>query len=149
MGALTDRFFAYALDFEKTFVDDDWSRVEPYFEPDAVYEVKNTSFDCRLEGVAAILRGMKKSIDGLDRRCASRTIEGTDGPTEEGDTVSVGWSATYTKEGAPPFVLRGRSKARYRGQRIAHLVDEYPDGMDEEATEWIRRYAPDLSASYV
>jgi hypothetical protein len=146
---LTDRFFAYALDFERTFVDDDWSRIEPYFEPDAVYEVRNASFSCRLEGVPAILRGMKKSLDGFDRQCASRTIAGVDGPTEDGDTVKVGWTATYTKEGAPPFVLRGRSTARYRGQRIAHLVDEYPDGMDEEAQDWIRRYLPGANAAYV
>lgn len=146
---LADRFFAYALDFEKTFVDDDWSRVEPYFEPDAVYEVRNTSLGCRIEGVQAILRGMKKSLDGFDRRCASRTIEGTDGPTEDGDTVTLAWSVTYTKEGAPPFVLRGRSMAKYRGLRIAYLVDEYPDGMDEEAADWLGRYLPGASPAYV
>ena len=58
MAAMT-QFFEYAQDFEKTFVDDDWSRLERYFEPDAVYEVRNVPFGCRLEGRAAIFRGIK------------------------------------------------------------------------------------------
>ena len=33
-------FAAYAADFEKTFKDDDWSRLERYFAPDATYQVK-------------------------------------------------------------------------------------------------------------
>jgi hypothetical protein len=143
MGAL-ERFFEYAQDFEKTYDDDDWSRLERYFAPDAVYEVRNASFGCRLEGPQAILRGLKRSLDGFDRRLVKRTI-GIDGvPTEQGDTASLGWTATYTAPGAPPFVLRGRSTARYRGDLIVELVDAYPDGMDEEATAWARRYAPDL-----
>src|SRR6185369_3077312 len=38
MGPM-NRFFEYAQDFEKTYVDDDWSRLARYFHPDAVYEV--------------------------------------------------------------------------------------------------------------
>lgn len=49
MGSATDRFIAYALDFEQTYDDDDWSRLEHHFAPDAVYEVRNTAFGCRLE----------------------------------------------------------------------------------------------------
>jgi hypothetical protein len=37
MCDLTQRFEAYAADFELTFVDDDWSRLEQYFTDDAVY----------------------------------------------------------------------------------------------------------------
>ncbi len=33
------RFAAYAADFEKTYQDDDWKRLEGYFAEDAVYEV--------------------------------------------------------------------------------------------------------------
>ena len=143
------QFFEYAQDFEKTFVDDDWSRLERYFEPDAVYEVRNVRFGCRLEGPAAIFRGIKKSLDGFDRRFAERRPEITDPPAEAGDTVSVGWAVTYVKEGAPPFRLRGRSTAHFRGERIAHLIDEYPDGMAAEAETWLGAHAPDFSAAYV
>jgi hypothetical protein len=147
MGPL-ESFLAYAQDFETTYDDDDWSRLERHFAPDAVYEVRNIAFACRLEGVPAILRGLKKSLDGFDRRLAKRTIGVADGPAVEGDTIAIGWTATYGAPGAPPFVLRGRSTARYRDGVIVELIDEYPDGMDADAAAWIGRYAPGLDASY-
>ena len=149
MGPTTLRFFAYAQDFEQTFLDDDWSRLAQYFQPDAVYEVRNVPFGCRIEGPEAIFRGIKKSLDNFDRRFAERRPEITDPPADAGDSVSVGWAVTYVKPGAPAFVLRGRSTARFRGDRIVHLVDEYPDGMADEAASWSRVHAPDLEASYV
>lgn len=149
MGPTTTRFFAYAQDFEQTFADDDWSRLAQYFEPDAVYEVRNVPFACRIEGRDAIFRGIKKSLDNFDRRFAARRPEITDPPTETGDAVSVGWLVTYEQPGAPPFRLRGRSTARFRGERIVHLVDEYPAGMADEAASWSRAHAPDLNAAYV
>src|SRR5690349_21367083 len=52
------RFMAYAADFEKTLVDDDWSRLRQYFADDAVYEVKAESFGCKLSGPDAIFKGI-------------------------------------------------------------------------------------------
>lgn len=141
-------FFEYAQEFEKTYDDDDWSRLERFFAPDATYEVRNTAFACKLQGVQAILRGLKKSLDGFDRRMPKRELGVTDGPTESGETITVGWTATYSPPGVPPFVLRGRSTARYRNGVIADLVDEYPDGMDAESSAWVRAHAPGLSAAY-
>lgn len=149
MGSATDRFIAYALDFEQTYDDDDWSRLEHHFAPDAVYEVRNTAFGCRIEGAPAILRGLKKSLDGFDRRLPKRVIDLVDGPTEDGEVVRVGWTATYTVPGAPSFVLRGRSIARVRDGVIVELADEYPPGLDAEAGTWIAAHAPGADASYV
>src|SRR5688572_7105692 len=75
MEPTTNRFFAYAQAFEQTFADDDWSRLAQYFEPDAVYEVRNVPFACRIEGRDAIFRGIKKSLDNFDRRFADRRLE--------------------------------------------------------------------------
>ena len=149
MGPTTLRFFAYAQDFEQTFLDDDWSRLAQYIQPDAVYEVRNVPFGCRIEGPEAIFRGIKKSLDNFDRRFAERRPEITDPPAEAGDSVSVGWAVTYRKPGAPPFRLRGRSTARYRGELIAHLIDEYPDGVAAEAAAWLGAHAPSFDAAYV
>jgi hypothetical protein len=33
------RFLEYAAAFEQTFVDDDWTQLEPYFTADAIYVV--------------------------------------------------------------------------------------------------------------
>lgn len=148
MGAM-ESFFAYAMAFEETYDDDDWTRLERFFAPDAVYEVRGGALACRLVGPQAILRGLKKSLDGFDRRLGKRTLDVVDGPHEEGDAVSVGWTATYAKAGAPPFVLRGRSTARSRGGVIVELVDEYPAGMDAETGAWLAAHAPDLNPAYV
>lgn len=147
MSAL-QRFFAYAMAFEQTYDDDDWSRVEPFFAPDAVYEVRNSVLGCRLEGRAAILAGLRKSLDGFDRRLGKRKLDVTDGPHEQGDSVSIGWTGTYEVPGAPRLVLRGRSTARYRDGLICELIDEYPAGMDAEAGAWIDRHLPGASAAY-
>lgn len=148
MGAMT-RFFEYAQDFEKTYLDDDWSRLERHLAPDAVYEVRNGPFACRIQGRDAIFRGIKKSLDGFDRRFPERKPEITSPPLEDGERVSVGWLVTYVKPGAPPFLLRGRSEARVADDRIVELVDSYPDDIGPAATAWVREYAPDFDASYV
>jgi len=149
LGRPTDLFLAYAQDFEQTYDDDDWSRIERHFAPDAVYEVRNAAFGCRLGGVQAILAGLRRSLDGFDRRLPKRALALTDGPNETPDTVSFGWTATYAAAGAPAFVLRGRSTARFRGDVIVELADEYPDGMDAEAAAWLAAHAPTLNPSYV
>lgn len=148
----TERFLAFAMDFELTYDDDDWTRLERHFAKDAVYEVRNTAFACRLEGVPAILRGLKKSLDGFDRRLAKRTLDVVSGPKEDGDVVEVGWAATYLAPDAPtapPYVLRGRSIARLRDGVIAELADVYPDGTDAAAGAWLAVHRPDANPAYV
>jgi hypothetical protein len=145
----TARFIEYAQAFEETFDDDDWSRLERFFAPGATYDVRNVSFGCHLVGRDAIFRGMKRSLDGFDRQLPKRAIAVTEPPSEDGERMTVGWSATYEKPGTPPFVLRGRSTVRYHDGVIAELVDEYPDGMDQEARDWLQKHAPGLDASYV
>ena len=61
-------FMKYAADFEKTLADDDWTRLRQYFAADAVYEVKSDGFPCKLTGPDAIFKGIKKSLDGFDRK---------------------------------------------------------------------------------
>ena len=65
-------FGAYAADFEQTYKDDDWSRLDRYFAPDATYQVKGEPFTTNLKGREAIFKGIKKSLDGFDRRFATR-----------------------------------------------------------------------------
>lgn len=142
------QFFAYAMAFEQTYDDDDWSRLEPFFADDAVYEVRGSALACRIEGRPAILAGLKKSLDGFDRRLAKRTLDVTDGPHEQHGAVSIGWTGTYVVPGAPPLVLRGRSTARLRDGVICELIDDYPAGMDAEVGDWLARHAPGADPSY-
>jgi hypothetical protein len=143
------RFGAYAQDFEATFKDDDWSRLEGYFAPDATYEVSGDPFTCSIRGRDAILKGIKKSLDGFDRRFATREIALEGPPSVEGDTVMLAWAVTYGRPGSPPLVLHGRSTATYAGDRIARLADSYDATAIATTRAWLREHGADLDPSYV
>jgi hypothetical protein len=130
------RFMAYAKDFELTFDDDNWSRLEGYFAPDAVYEVRNVGPGWRLVGPAAILAGMKRSLDGFDRRLPKRVLGLAGPPAVDATGLAFDWTATYAPAGAPRLVLRGHSSIRYRDGLIVELVDSYADGIGEEVAAW-------------
>ena len=142
------QFLAYAGDFERTLADDDWTRLRRYFADDAVYEVKAESFGCRLTGPAAIFKGIKKSLDGFDRRFATREVALEGAPEVEGDTVALSWAVTYGRAGNPPLVLRGRSKAKFAGERIVELTDSYDAAALESTSGWMRQHGRDLDPSY-
>ena len=147
MGII-ERFVAYAADFEKTLADDDWSRLPQYFGEDAVYRVEADLFGCELTGPDSIFAGMKKSLDGFDRNFPEREISMTDGPHVDGDEMRVSWTVTYHKEGLPDFVLRGKSLARIRDDRIVLLVDSYDEGVSAEVADWMRETGVKLDPSY-
>lgn len=146
--SLMQHFALYAQDFEKTYTDDDWSRLDRYFAPDATYEVQGEPFACAIHGREAIFRGIKKSLDGFDRRFASRRVALEGAPQEDGDRVAVAWAVTYERPGAPPLVLRGRSSATYAGDRITRLVDAYDAAVSASTTAWLREHGRDLDPRY-
>ena len=92
MDQATKVFMDYAAAFEQTYVDDDWSRLSQYFPENASYEVRGGPLACQISGRDAIFAGLKKSIDGLDRRCSDRQLQLTDGPdvvdTDDGIVIS-------------------------------------------------------------
>ncbi len=141
-------FMAYAADFEKTYADDDWERIKKHFAADAVYEVRAKSFGCVLTGPDAIAAGLKKSLDGFDRRFDGRKIEIVDGPTVDGESLSTTWLVHYTKDGYDPFSLRGHSTAACADGKITRLVDTYEPSMEAEFVTWRKANALDVSPSY-
>jgi hypothetical protein len=116
---LVDRYTAYAADFELTFVDDDWSRLEQYFTEDAVYSTPANGL--RTCGRAAALAVLRAAVSGFDRRCDTRRLVTTAGPTEDGNEVRREWAATFTLRGAPDLHIGGSERAVYRGDRIELL----------------------------
>jgi len=145
---ILQEFLAYAGEFERTLQDDDWQRLRRFFADDAIYEVQAKAFGCRLTGPDAIFRGIKRSLDGFDRKFAGRDIEVTSGPTVAGDELRLDWKVTYKGEGLKPFVLRGCSLARYRGDKLAYLCDSYDPGVEDELAAWQRENAVELDVSY-
>jgi len=141
------QFMAYAGDFERTLADDDWSRLERYFADDAVYEV-GPPLACRLAGRAAIFAGIRKSLNGLDRKFTRRDVAVTSGPDISGDEMRLGWQVTYFKDGQPPYVLRGRSTVRYAGDAIVYLADAYDPAVTDELAAYQRQTGIALDPSY-
>ncbi|MDX2170977.1 MAG: nuclear transport factor 2 family protein [Deltaproteobacteria bacterium] len=142
-------FLKYAADFERTLVDDDWTRLEPYFADDAVYEVTGSKTACRLVGRPAIFAGMKKSLDGFDRKFPTRDIAVLDGPHVADDEIRMQWQVTYGKPGLKPFVLSGRGRVRYAGGKIVYLYDGYEPGVDEQFAAYVRDTGLAIDPSYV
>ena len=89
--SIVDRYLRYADAFEESFADDDWSRLEAYFTPDAVYDGEPAA-----RGRDALLTKLKSGVDNFDRRMDSRAPDFAT-PTLKGDTVTMKWSVTYTK----------------------------------------------------
>jgi hypothetical protein len=146
----TEVLLAYAADFEASFKDDDWSRIHKYFADDSVYEVAGlAAFDCRITGPENISKGMKRSLDGMDRKFDSRTIEVTSELDTTEDSVALDWKVIYTKAGTPDFLLTGHSFARIKDDKIVEIRDSYTKEMEKAATDWMAEYGQDMDGSYV
>lgn len=136
--SIRERYLAYAQAFEKSFVDDDWSRIGPFFTEDAVYEG-----DPEARGREQVLAKLKSSVDQFDRRMDSRTLD-FEPPTVDGDTLSVRWTATYTKKGCPDLVLEGVERAVFEGEQIATLRDTFEPGVEQTMQRWIAEHGAKL-----
>lgn len=144
-----EAFMTYASAFEKTYGDDDWTRLTEFFTEDAIYRIESDRYGCELQGPQAILAGMKKSLDGLDRRFSGREIDITEGPAVSGNELRATWKVTYTRDGWSPFVLPGRTHAVLDEQgRIERLVDTFEDRMSAELDAWMRENDAAVDPSY-
>lgn len=130
--SILDRYQAYADAFEESFEDDDWSRIEPYFTEDAVYEGDPED----AQGRDAVLAKLKQGVDTFDRNMDSRTPD-FESPTVDGNTLRMRWSVTYTKAGAPDLVLSGVETATFEGDRIARLRDDFDPETQKAMGEWM------------
>ncbi len=139
---------AYAGDFERSYEDDDWDRIIPYFADDAVYEVASEVFGSTMKGPAAIIKGLKKSLDGFDRKFATRTIELIGQPEIDGDEIRLQWSVLYTQDGVAPYQLNGRSTVRLSGDKIVYLADHYDADADAALIDWRAKNDLEIDPSY-
>lgn len=136
--SIADRYQAYADAFEESYVDDDWSRIEQYFTQDAVYEG-----DPDAVGRDAVLAKLKGGVDGFDRRMDSRTPD-FQTPTIAGDTLTMSWTVTYTKAGAPDLSISGVETAVFEGDRIKSLRDDFDPEAQKALGEWMAKHGAAL-----
>ena len=134
-------FAAYAAAFESSYEDDDWTRLEAFFMPDAAYIVSGgPPLGGRWVGNSEVIEQLRYAVNELDRRFEKRRVEAVGQPEISDTTFEMGWRATYEKKGCPDLVIGGREIATFEGQRIATLVDEMDDGVDESIQEYLARY---------
>ena len=143
---LIERFQKYAEDFEETYVDDDWSRIAPYFAEDAVYVVRGMPvFPIDAKGRDAVLAALKGSIDGFDRRCASRSLELTAPPSVTDQIVTIHWRGVYTLGDAPNLDFAGIEEAHYNeAGEILRLVDIYEAEAVRTVGRWMEEHGDKL-----
>ncbi len=147
-ATLLQRFVEYAQAFEKTYVDDDWTRLEPYFAPDAVYRVVgSTSWDCEVRGRPQVLAAIHKFANEFDRKC-TRTVRPGGALLVGADSVRVTGVATYTRGDSDELALHIEMIAQYRDGLIIRLSDVFPAENEARVRAWIERWAPDLQPSY-
>ena len=130
--SILDRYQAYADAFEECFEDDDWTRIEPYFTEDAVYE----GGPDEAVGRDAVLEKLKGGVDSFDRNMDSRTPD-FETPTVDGNTLRMKWAVTYTKAGAPDLVISGVEFATFDGDRIERLRDDFDAEAQKTMGEWM------------
>ncbi len=138
--SIQDRYQAYADAFEESYKDDDWSRIEQYFTEDAVYE--GDPEDAR--GRDAVLAKLKGGVDAFDRKLDSRAPD-FQKPTVDGNTLTMKWSVTYTKQGAPDLVISGVETAVFEGDRIARLRDDFDPDAQKAMGEWMAAHGSALA----
>ena len=138
--SILERYQAYAAAFEESYVDDDWSRIEPYFTENAVYEG-----DPDANGRDAVLAKLKGGVDAFDRKMDSREPD-FQTPTVDGDTLIMKWTVTYTKAGKPDLVISGVETAVFEGDRIARLRDDFDPEATQRMGEWMAEHGASLGS---
>jgi hypothetical protein len=141
---LVECFLAQGRDFERTFLDDDWSRMERRFTADAVYETLGPGGE-RFVGRSELLAALRRAVTNFDRRCDSRTLVTTRGPFCEGVEVTREWACTFTLSGAPDLRIEGRERAVYKDELIELLQERLTPQSRQSLNTWFATYAARLA----
>ena len=140
------RFASYAAAFEEAYASDDWSKLDPYFTADAVYQPL-AAFGGPIAGREALKAAFKAMVDSFDRRFASRAVEVLEGPTERDGAVWFRWAATYTLPGAPALRMVGEETVEFSGDRIRRLEDRMTAEETQRVRDYLAAHARKLAAS--
>ena len=142
------RFGEYAAEFEKTYADDNWTRLEPYFDQDASYIVTGSSYDCEIRGRDAIFAGIKKALDGFDRQFDQREIIPGGDPVVDGNRIVFSAIVRYSKLNLETLSFSLSETAEFdESGRIIRLQDDYPSGQDD-MIRWLEEHRLEFDPTY-
>ena len=142
------RFGEYAAEFEKTYEDDDWTRLEAYFDQDVSYVVSGSTYDCEIQGRVAVFAAIKRALDGFDRRFDHREVTPGGEPVVDGNRVVFPAIVRYEKRGIDTLSFSLSETAEFdESGRIVRLLDNYPAGQDE-MVRWLDEHRAEFDPSY-
>ena len=90
-----------------------------------------------------MLLKFQDSVKSLDRRMDTRVLE----PRElslEGDTVTMGWTVSYSKAELPGIALSGREVATFRGNAMSELRSVIDEESLQNFGAWIQAHGDKL-----
>jgi len=111
-----------------------------YFTPSAVYL---TGDGQEITGRDSILSYLNESVDGFDRLFDSRAAV-FHNLIDTSDAITVPWTFTYTKAGAPNLVTSGTEIAKFEDHGICQLQSVFDKGVLERSHEWFENYGKQL-----
>jgi hypothetical protein len=144
------RFAAYAAAFERAYVSDEWSEVEAFFAPKAVYEVGLPLLGTdRCDGREEIIAWFPKVLNDFDRCFESRELTPLEGPVEKESAVWLRGRATYRAPGVPDFDLELEESLHFEGDLIVKLVDVYTPEMKSACEAYLKEHGAKLGIDLV
>jgi hypothetical protein len=147
MATNSERFINQRQAFEKAYLDDDWTRLAPYFHEDVRYEVMNMPFHCVVEPRDAVIAAMRRSVTRFDRLC-TRTVGYDSALFEEGDNVFVHGAIRFRRGDSPDIESHLWEIATYCDGRIVRLMDIYDLGARTAFERWMAEWGDGLDPSY-
>ena len=66
-------------------------------------------------------------------------------PSVEGDTLTMSWTVTYQKAGAPDLAISGVETAVFEGDRIKLLRDDFDPAAEKAMGEWMAEHGAKLA----
>ena len=114
----TARLIQYAVLFEETYVDDDWSRLAEFFTEDAHY----SDSIGEAQGRHAVLDYMKNSVNTVDRTFEERVLLPTGKLRTGDDWVEFDFEVTYRRKGSNDLHMKGVHRAEFEGDKISRIA---------------------------
>ncbi|MFN3513815.1 MAG: hypothetical protein ACK41C_12260 [Phenylobacterium sp.] len=145
--SLIPQFVAQRAAFEEAYQTGQWHLLSGFFADDLVYEVLNMPFHCRLEGRAAVISGLQRSVERFDQLCR-RTVGIGAVIREEGANVLVNSGIRFERDDAPPIEVRLWEIATYHEGKIRRLMDIYDAPDHDRFAEWMAEWGEGLDPSY-
>ncbi len=136
------RFLEYARAFEVALATDDFALIAPFFTRDARHDVEGVDpLGTSDRGRDAVVSGLRRSVEMLDRRFDTRIPEVLDGPAIRDDGIWMRFGLTLRREGVPELRLEGEHLTAYDDAgHIIRIDEKMLGGCDVRAREFLARH---------